>query len=465
MPDVDFKPQKYKGPSYEDTLKVRKERLSPALFHFHQQPVLIHQGHKQWVWDSNGKRYLDMIAGIVTVGVGHCHPKLNDAAFEQMKKVWHTTTVFLNPTVQEYAEKLGSKLPGNLKVCYFTNSGGEANDLAIMMARLYTGCYDIVGLRSCYHGMSALLMGLTALGNWRFNLPINSGLHHAMNPDPYRGPWGGKNCRDSPVQVDRQCSCKPNECKAKDEYIKQLEDLVITTLPKNRVAGFIAESIQGAGGATQFPKGYLKEAYKMIRARGGVCIADEVQTGFGRTGEHFWGFEMHDVVPDIVVMAKSIANGFPMGAVVTTPEIAQVMTQAQHFNTYGGNPIACTAASTVLDIIDEEKLQANSLTVGTHLLRRLGQLREEFSVVGDVRGKGLMIGVELVADKETKTPLAAEDVAGIWDNVRDLGVLIGKGGLHGNVLRVKPPMCITKEDADFFVDVLRVALTKHKGNK
>ncbi|KAH7434999.1 hypothetical protein KP509_06G044400 [Ceratopteris richardii] len=235
-------------------------------------------------------------------------------------------------------------------------------------------------------------------------------------------------------------------------YAEDVADLISSSTP-GKVAGFIAETIQGAGGAVELAPGYLPAVYEQIRNAGGVCIADEVQTGFGRTGSHYWGFETQGVVPDIVTMAKGIGNGLPIGAVVTTPEIASVLSRCLHFNTFGGNPVCSAGGHAVIKVIDKEKLQENCAIVGGHLLDRLQQLKEKHEIIGDVRGKGLMIGVELVTDRGTKMPAKAETAEAL-EKMKDLGVLAGKGGLSGNVFRIKPPMCFTKEDADFLVDVM-----------
>lgn len=465
MPACDFKPEKHQGPDLKSVLATRKSNLNPALFTFYKEPVYIHQGHMQYLWDVSGKRYLDLFAGIVTVSVGHCHPTVVAAAEKQMKKLWHTTNIYLHPKIHEYAEQLAAKLPGNLKVVYLTNSGSEANDLAILMARMYTGVFDCISLRNGYHGASPYLMGVTALSTWRYNSPTGFGFQNAMNPDPYRGPWGGKRCRDSPAQPQRPCDCAKDQCQACDNYVDQVEDVLRYSMPKGRVGAFIAEAIQGVGGSVQLPNGYLKKVYEKIRAAGGLCIADEVQTGFGRMGSHYWGFETQGVMPDIVTMAKGIGNGFPMGAVVTTPEIAQTMGKALHFNTFGGNPVASAVGSAVLEVIEKEKTQARCAAVGTYFIKELDKLRSEFEVVGDVRGKGLMIGLELVKDKATRAPLPADEVASIWEDTKNMGVLIGKGGLYGNCFRIKPPMCITKADVDYSMAVIRVALQNHANKK
>jgi alanine-glyoxylate transaminase/(R)-3-amino-2-methylpropionate-pyruvate transaminase len=425
---------KNKGVPYDEALRARKENLSKGMLTYYKNHVMINQGYKQWLWDVNGKRYLDLFAGIVTVSVGHCHPKVNHALKQQVDKLWHTTPIYLYPPIYEFTQKLIKKMPGDLNVCIFTNSGSEANDLAMYMSRLYTNRFDIVSLRNGYHGMSPYTMGITSMNTWKFSVPTSFGIHPTMNPDVFRGPWGGKNCRDSPIQTQRTCSCNPNECEACDRYVEQVQDVLLHCVPKGgKVAAFIAESIQGVSGAIQFPKDFIKRSVELVRANGGLYIADEVQTGFGRTGSNYWGFQNHGVIPDIVTMAKGIGNGFPMAAVVTRKEIADTLSQALFFNTFGGNPMACAVGSAVLDVIDEEKLQENCQKVGTHFLLELAKLRDEFEIVGDVRGKGLMIGFELVEDKKSRKPLPIEKVALIFESIKDMGILIGKGGLYGNV--------------------------------
>lgn len=460
MPPCDFVPEKYESLPYDHVVNVRKKNLSAGLATYYRKPLLFHQGHMQWLFDHEGHRYLDFFGGIVTVSVGHCHPKVTEAAKKQLGRLWHTTNIYLHSPLHEYAEKLTSRLPGKLKVLHLTNSGSEANDLALNMARLYTGNYDIISLRSGYHGASPYTLGVTAVSAYKPGVPTGFGCHTTMCPDVYRGIWGGSHCRDSPVQTTRTCSCSADSCEAKDRYVEQLKDTLETSTAR-RIAAFIAEPIMGVGGVVQYPKGFLKEAYDLVRERGGLCIADEVQTGFGRTGSHFWGFQTHDVMPDIVTMAKGIGNGFPMGAVVTTEEIDAAFARSMHFNTFGGNPMASTVGSAVLDAIEEDGLQDNCKTVGTYLLLALSKLRDKFEIVGDIRGKGFMIGIELVTDKKTRRPLPAGELNVIWEHCKDNGLLLGKGGLYNNTFRIKPPMCITKEDADFAVAVLETALSKY----
>uniref|UniRef100_A0A8C8SU32 Alanine--glyoxylate aminotransferase 2, mitochondrial n=1 Tax=Pelusios castaneus TaxID=367368 RepID=A0A8C8SU32_9SAUR len=430
MPPCDFSPAKYESYPYEHLLKIRKQNVSPSLVTYYKKPLLLHQGHMQWLFDYEGRRYLDLFAGIVTVSVGHCHPKVTAAAQKQLDRLWHTTNIYMHPSIQEYAEKLTALLPDPLKVVYLTNSGSEANDLAMFMARLYTRNFDLICFRGGYHGASPYALGLTSIGSYKHGVANGFGCQTTMLPDVFRGPWGGSHCRDSPVQTIRKCSCSQGSCEANDWYIEQFKDTLDTCVPK-KIAGFIAEPIQGVNGAVQYPKGFLKKAFQLVHERGGVCIADEVQTGFGRTGSHFWGFQTHDIVPDIVTMAKGIGNGFPMAAVVTKPEIANSLAQNLHFNTFGGNPVACVAGSAVLDVIAEAGLQKNSEEVGTYMLLEFAKLRDNFEIIGDVRGKGLMIGIEMVKNKDSRQPLPAEEMSEIWEDCKDMGVLLGKGGIYG----------------------------------
>ncbi|KAJ4841468.1 hypothetical protein Tsubulata_015689 [Turnera subulata] len=386
LPPFDYTPPPYTGPSAEEILAKRKQFLSPAMFYFYDKPLNVVDGKMQYLFDENGRRYLDAFGGIATV-------------------------------------------------VFFTNSGTEANELAIMLARLYTGSHDIISLRNAYHGNAAGTMGATAQCGWKFNV-IQSGVHHALNPDPYRGVFGSDG----------------------EKYAKDVQD-IIDFGTTGHVAGFVHEAIQGVGGIVELAPGYLPAAYKSIRQAGGVCIADEVQGGFARTGSHFWGFETQGVVPDIVTMAKGIGNGIPLGAVVTTPEIAEVLTRRNYFNTFGGNPVCTTAGLAVLRVIEKEKLQENALVVGSYLKERLTALKDKYELIGDVRGRGFILGVELVSDRQQKTPAKAETVH-VMNQMKDLGVLIGKGGYYGNVFRITPPLCFTRQDADFLADAMDYTLSK-----
>lgn len=435
MPPFDYSPPPYDGPSADEILAKRKTFLSPSLFHLYSKPLNVVDGKMQYLFDENGRRYLDAFGGIATVCCGHCHPDVVDSIVNQIKRIQHSTVLYLNHAIADFAEALASKMPGNLKVVFFTNSGTEANELAIMMARLYTGCNDIISLRNAYHGNAAGTMGATAQSNWKFNV-VQTGVHHALNPDPYRGVFGADG----------------------EMYAKDVQDL-IDFGTSGHVAGFLSESIQGVGGIIELAPGYLPAVYKSIKKAGGLCIADEVQAGFARTGSHFWGFEAHGVVPDIVTMAKGIGNGIPLGAVVTTPEIAEVLTRRNYFNTFGGNPVCTAAGHAVLKVIQKDKLQNNAHVVGSYLKERLTALKDKYGIIGDVRGRGFLLGVEFVTDRQLKTPAKAETLY-IMDKMKEMGVLVGKGGFYGNVFRITPPLCFTKEDADYLVDVMDYSLSK-----
>ncbi|XP_048080349.1 alanine--glyoxylate aminotransferase 2, mitochondrial isoform X4 [Ursus arctos] len=423
MPPCDFTPEEYQSLAYERVLEIHNQHLPPTSMVYFPKPLLLHQGHMEWLFDYEGNRYLDFFSGVVTVSVGHCHPKVNAVAQKQLGRLWHTSALFFHTPIHEFAEKLSALLPEPLKVIFLVNSGSEANDLAMLMARAHSKSTDIISLRGGYHGCSPYTLGLTNVGPFRMDLP----------------------------------DC----CQAKDQYIEQFKDTLNTSVAKS-IAGFFAEPIQGVNGVVQYPKGFLGEAFELVRERGGVCVSDEVQTGFGRLGSHFWGFQTHGVLPDIVTMAKGIGNGFPMAAVATTPEIAKSLaTRLLHFNTFGGNPMACAIGSAVLEVIKEENLQENSQEVGTYMLQKFAELRDEFEIVGDVRGKGLMIGIEMVKDKVSCEPLSREEVGEIHDNCKRMGLLIGRGGIFAQTFRIAPSLCISKPDVHFAVEVFRSALIQH----
>ena len=438
MPPSDHTPRPYRGPSKADVLAMRRHYCHPSTFLYYREPLMLVEGFMQYLYDETGRRYLDMFAGIVTVSCGHSHPKFVERIKAQIDAIQHTTTIYLHPNFPLMAKRLAGKMPAGLDVTYFVNSGSEANDLAVLMARAYTGNNDVIGVRNGYHGGSPSTMALTSHSTWKHPQQPNLGIHHAINPDPYRSPFTG-----SAEEIAHKSA-------------EDIRDLIRYSTP-GKIAAFIAEPIQGVGGATHGAPNYLREAYAIAREHGGLCIADEVQTGFGRTGEHYWGFQHSGVVPDIVTMAKGIGNGWPLAAVTTRREIAESLTQRIHFNTFGGNPVSMAAGLAVLDIIDEEGLQENSRVVGGRLKAGLEELQTRHRLIGDVRGMGLMLGCELVRDRETKEPAVQETLA-VWEAMREMGVLVGKGGLFGNTLRIKPPMCVTAADVDFTLEVLDGAL-------
>jgi alanine-glyoxylate transaminase / (R)-3-amino-2-methylpropionate-pyruvate transaminase len=440
LPASDHSPEPYDGPSRDEVLAMRREYLTPGLLTYYRDPLLVVEGHMQYLWDETGKQYLDAFAGIVTVSVGHCHPKIVEKVKEQVGRLQHVTTLYLHPTIGQFARKLAEHMPedSGLSVSYFTNSGSEANELAILSAREFTHNAEVISLRNGYHGGTQGTMGLTAHGNWKFKSNPSLNVRYATPGYCYRCPYG----LEYP-SCDVKCA-------------RDVEDLIRHETP-GEVACFIGEPIQGVGGAVTPPPEYFGIVYEIIRKHGGLCVADEVQTGFGRTGTKFWGFENWGVTPDLVTMAKGIGNGAPLGAMVTRPEIARMMTNRIHFNTFGGNPISMTQGLATLEVIDSEGIQANALKVGGHLKARLLNLQERQPLIGEVRGMGLMLGVELVRDRVTKEP-ASTETAEVLELCRTRGLLVGKGGINGNVLRIKPPMCLTVDDADFLVDCLEEVL-------
>ncbi|KAJ0681307.1 putative alanine--glyoxylate transaminase [Helianthus annuus] len=435
IPAFDYTPPPYVGPTADEIFRKRKEFLSPSMFYLYKKPLNVVHGKMQYLFDENGRRYLDGFGGIATVNCGHCHPDVVQAIINQVTTIQHSTILYLNHCIADFASALAEKLPGDLKVVFFTNSGTEANELALMIARLYTGCQDIISLRNAYHGNAAGTMGATAQSNWKFNI-VQNGVHHAINPDPYRGAFGSDG----------------------EKYAKDIDDL-IQFGTSGHIAGFIFEAIQGVGGIVELAPNYLPPVYNSIKKAGGLVIADEVQSGFARTGTNFWGFQNQGIVPDIVTMAKGIGNGIPLGAVVTTPEIAKVLTRRSYFNTFGGNPVCTAAGHAVLKVIERENLQENAHVVGSYLKERLTALKDKHDIIGDVRGRGLILGVELVTDRKLKTP-ANTEILEIMETMKDLGVLVGKGGFYGNVFRITPPLCFTKEDADFLVDAMDYSMSK-----
>ena len=436
LPVFNHQPAPYTGPSKAQVLADRQQYLSPALFKLYKDPIMIVEGSMQYVYDETGKRYLDGFAGIVTVSVGHCHPKVTQKVKEQTDKLQHTTTIYLHPTIGQFAKKLTEHMPAgsNLSNWYFTNSGSEANELAILASREFTKNVDVLAIRNGYHGGTSATMNLTAHSTWKFKSNPGVTVKHTAPGYCYRCPFG---------LTYPSCNVK---CA---ESVKE----TIEYETSGEVAVFIGECIQGVGGTVVPPKEYFQIVYDIVRKHGGLCVADEVQGGFGRTGTKFWAFENWGVTPDIVTLAKGIGNGAPLGAMVSRPEISKTLAGRTHFNTFGGNPISMAQGLATLEVIDSENIQQNALTVGNYLKNRLLELQKKHSIIGDVRGMGLMIGVELVTDSVTKEP-AKPQAADVLELCKDRGLLLGKGGLFGNVLRIKPPMCITKDDADYIADCL-----------
>jgi alanine-glyoxylate transaminase/(R)-3-amino-2-methylpropionate-pyruvate transaminase len=417
-------------------LALRKQYLSPSLVTYYREPLLLVEGHMQYLWDEKGRQYLDGFAGIVTVSVGHCHSHIVERVKEQVGTLQHTTTIYLHPTIGQLAEKLAEHMPADsgLSVSCFTNSGSEANEVALLMAREHTGNAEVIGLRNGYHGGTHTTLALTAHGTWKFKSIPSVATHHAVPGYCYRCPYG----LEYP-SCDVRCA-------------RDVEELIRYETP-GEIACFIAEPIQGVGGTVVPPPEYFSIVYDIVRRHGGLCIADEVQTAFGRTGARFWGFENWGVTPDLVTLAKGLGNGVPIGACVTRAEIATSLTKRTHFNTFGGNPVSMTQGLATLEVIDSEGIQANARAVGTHLKERLLELQQHQPLIGEVRGMGLLLGVELVRDRASREP-AGSETAEVLELCKERGLLLGRGGLYGNVLRIKPPMCLTRDDADFLTDCL-----------
>ncbi len=436
LPQCTHSPAPYTGPTRDEVMALRHQYLVPGILTMYRDPLLIAEGHMQYVWDETGQRYLDGYGGIVSVSVGHCHPKVTAAVQAQLAKLHHTTIIYLHPTIGQFAQLLAAHFPADsgLSTTCFTNSGSEANEVATLYAREFTGNADIISLRNGYHGGTSATMGLTAHSNWKFKSNNSVNNKFATPGYCYRCPFG---------LTYPSCNVK---CATDAKRVIEYET-------SGKVAAFIGEPIQGYGGVIVPPKEYFQITYDIVRQHGGLCIADEVQTGFGRTGAHFWGFQNYGVIPDMVTMAKGIGNGFPLGACTMRRDISAVTTRKIHFNTFAGNPIAMAQGLATLQVIDEENLQVNAARVGTHLKNRLQELAAKHPIIGDIRGLGLMLGIELVRDRGTKEP-ATTQTTEILERCKQRHLLLGKGGLYGNVIRIKPPLCITKDDADYMVDCL-----------
>ena len=402
----------------------------------YQKPLIPQRGQMQYLWDETGKKYIDLLGMNVCVSVGHANPVVNAAVREQIDQLQHCTTMFYNPVPAHFAEELVARMPkGHDWVVHFTTSGAEAVDLALVMAQTYTGHIDMLALRNAYHGATIGAQSLTGISGFRHQMPLLGGIHHVMNPDPYRGVFGD----DVPA------------------YLAEI-DRTIQYATTGRLAGFIAEPIQGYGGIVECLPGYLKGAVERVRARGGIFIADEVQAGFGRTGDHFWGFEAHDVVPEIVVMAKGIGNGFPIAAVVAQRSVAESLAKKYFFNTYGASPMACAAGRAVLQVIEQDGLQANAKRVGAGLRTILERLKARHEIVGDVRGRGLMLAIELVKDRRSKAP-ATEETAVVFERTRENGLVVSKSGADRNILRMVPPLCLQLDDLPAIETALEASLS------
>ena len=426
--------------NHKKILELRKQYLSPSLSLSYEDPIHIVRGEGQYLYDAEGLRYLDAVNNIQHVG--HCHPKVMSAAMEQ-NALLNTNTRYLDETIVRYAKLLTKKLPDGLDVCFFTNSGSESNDLALRIARCITGSKETIVLDGAYHGH---LSSLIEISPYKHNAPGGEGppdfVYSIPLPDSFRGIYRGDNCTADYV----------NEVK---KVIYKINDSSKT------LSAFFVEALMGCGGQIVLPEGFLKKSFELVRKSGGLCIADEVQIGFGRMGTDFWGFETCGVIPDIVTLGKSIGNGHPLSAVVTTKEIAdQFNNGMEYFNSYGGNPVSCAIGEAVLDVIEDEGLQENAEIVGSYLIEELFKLQSKYTFIGQIRGQGLFIGIELISNTDTLKPnktLAAK----IVNQMKDAGILISIDGPDHNVLKIKPPMVFNLENANELVINLKTIFDKN----
>jgi len=423
-----------------------KEFLFPSVINYYKDPLVLAEGKGRRVTDLDGNSYLDFFGGILTVSLGHAHPRVVKAAKEQIEKLVHTSTLYQTVPFVELAENIAAITPGELKKSFFTASGTEADETGVMLAQVYTGRQEIIALRHGYSGRSLLAQSLTAQAPWRV-LPTQVGaIKHAVSPYCYRCAFG----LDYPA-CGVQCA-------------RDIEELIRTTTV-GQVAGFLAEPIQGVGGFVTPPKEYFQIAVEIVRRYGGVFICDEVQTGFGRTGTKMFGIEHYGVSPEIMTMAKGVANGFPLGVTTAIPAVADSL-KGLTISTFGGNPVSCAAANATLAVIREENIPAHAEKAGAILRTGLTNLKNKYPrLVGDVRGMGLMQAIELVEDetRKNRTPNVKATVE-LFEETKKRGLLIGKGGLYGNAIRISPPMTVTEDEVKEAVNILDESLAAMKAS-
>ena len=428
-----------RGASTRDLLERQREVLFPvqsAMLYYGDRPLAADRAAGSWLWDVEGREYLDFFGGILTVSVGHANEDVIAAVDKQLRTLQHTSTLYLNELTVRVAEKVAALTPGRLRHSFFTSSGSEADETAVMAARMYTGNADVIALRHAYAGRTTTAMSLTAHAGWRHGGVFDGAVKHVRSPYAYRAPLG------------------LSEERLLDLCVQDLEETLATT--SGKIAAFMAEPIQGVGGFVVAPKDYFRRIEPIVREAGGVMIVDEVQTGWGRTGRHMCGIEHWGIEPDIMTFAKGMANGFPIGCTVTTPEVAEAV-RGLTLSTFGGNPLAMAAALATIQYIEDHDLPANAERQGARLRARLDAMAKEHAWIGDVRGMGLMQALELVVPDGTKTPDPARTQA-VLAAARDHGLLIGKGGLYGNTLRIAPMLNVTDEDLDEGAERLAAAL-------
>jgi len=417
----------------------RDKYLGPSLSLSYENPLHLVRGEGQYLYDEAGNEYLDAVNNIQHVG--HSHPKVIEAANAQFKKL-NTNTRYLDETILDYAQALTERLPHGLNKCYFTNSGSEANDLALRIARTCTNSKETIVLDGAYHGHSSSLIEISP---YKHDGPGGHGspdhVHPVPIPDPFRGKYRGP---DSGTSYHEEVEKILNELRSEEKHI----------------SAFISEAVMGCGGQIFPPDGFLGPSHDSVRRDGGLCIADEVQIGFGRMGKCFWGFEIQDLRPDIVTLGKSIGNGHPLSVLVTTDEIADRFDNGmEYFNSFGGNPVSCAIGHAVLDIIDEEELQQNALGVGETLLRMLNELKNKHDVIGDIRGQGLFLGIEFIHEEKPLRPFASL-AKKIVNQMKENGILLSTDGPDHNVMKIKPPMVFNENNALSLVEKLDGVLLK-----
>ncbi|MGA2464879.1 MAG: aspartate aminotransferase family protein [Thermodesulfobacteriota bacterium] len=414
-----------------------KEFLFPCVANYYSTPLPLKKGEGCYVYDWENNKYLDFFGGILTVSIGHCQPEIVKEVEDQIHTLQHASTLYPNYPMVALAEKLSQITPGKLKKSFFTNSGTEANEMAILTAQLYTGAREIVALRHSYHGRSYLAMTLTGHASWRVGGNYIPGITHAPSPYCFR-------CEFAATYPNCEIECA-----------KDIEELIRTTT-SGKIAAFIAEPIQGVGGFITPPKEYFKIAVEIIRRFGGLFISDEVQTGFGRTGGKWFGIEHWGVEPDLMTFAKGLANGVPIGVTIATQKAADSF-KASSISTFGGNPVSTRGALATLKYMEDHDIVNHVEKVGNYFKEKLIELKDKYPLIGDVRGKGLMIGLELV--KEKKEP-AVNEILKVFENTKKRGLLIGKGGLYGNVVRLSPPMTVDKSGIDEAIRILDQAFAE-----
>jgi 4-aminobutyrate aminotransferase-like enzyme len=418
----------------------QKKYLFPGTINYYAEPIAFAHGEGCWLTDVDGNRYLDFFGGILTVSLGHCHPKVVDRIVAQSRTLQHSSTLYPNEPIVALAEKVASIAPGRCARSVFVNSGTEADETAVLLARAHSGgAGDIIALRHCYSGRSMLAINLTAQAAWRLVPSQVAGIKHAHAPYCYRCPMGL-----SYPSCDLRCA-------------RDIEELILTETC-GRVAGFIAEPILGVGGFIVPPPGYFELAVGIVRKYGGIFIADEVQTGWGRTGGRWNGIEHWGVEPDVVTYAKGMANGVPVGACVATDEVAGSL-KGLTITTFGGNPVTCAAALATIDVMETEAIPERATRLGALLRAGLDDLGSRHAWVGEVRGMGLMLALELVEDRASKAPSAKKAVA-FMEECRKEGLLVGKGGLYGNVIRISPPMLVSEAEIDDALGRLARAMSR-----